>query len=87
MKILHEDCDPKLAEDRTLPYNAHIVTYQVDNEIKYDITIADKKIDIFDYYWDKYRENLIGWKQSEGRINPRMWREVSKESKDSKKRK
>lgn len=87
MKILHENCDPKLAEDRTLPYNAHIVTYQVDNEIKYDITTADKKIDIFDYYWDKYRENLIGWKQSEGRINPRMWGEVSKESKDSKKRK
>lgn len=87
MKILHENCDPKLAEDRTLPYNAFIVTYQVNNEINYDITTADKRVDLFDFYWDKYREGLIGWKQSEGRMSPRTWGEVPKESKDSKKRK
>ena len=39
----------------------------------YDLVISDKKSDIFDYYWDKYREGLKGWKQSEGRVNPRMW--------------
>jgi len=87
LKILHENCDPKLAEDRTLPYNAFIVTYQVDNEINYDIATADKRVDLFDFYWDKYREGLIGWKQSEGRMNPRTWGEIPKESKDSKKRK
>jgi hypothetical protein len=87
LKILHENCDPKLAEDRTLPYNAFIVTYQVNNEINYDITTADKRVDLFDFYWDKYREGLIGWKQSEGRMSPRTWGEVPKESKDSKKRK
>ena len=73
MKILHENCDPKLANDRTLPYNAYLVTYEVDAVMAYDLVISDKKSDIFDYYWDKYREGLKGWKQSEGRVNPRMW--------------
>ena len=39
----------------------------------YDLVISDKNMDIFDYYWDKYREGLKGWKQSEGRVNPRLW--------------
>lgn len=73
MRILHENCDPALADDRTLSYNSYLVSYDLDGSLSYDITIADKKSEMFDHYWDKYRENFIGWKQSEGRINPRLW--------------
>jgi hypothetical protein len=73
MKIINENCERELANDRTLPYNAYLVTYEVDAVMAYDLVISDKKSDIFDYYWDKYREGLKGWKQSEGRVNPRMW--------------
>ena len=73
MKIINENCERELANDRTLPYNAYLVTYEVDAVMAYDLVISDNKSDIFDYYWDKYREGLKGWKQSEGRVNPRMW--------------
>ena len=73
MKIINENCERELANDRTLPYNAYLVTYEVDAVMAYDLVISDKNMDIFDYYWDKYREGLKGWKQSEGRVNPRLW--------------
>lgn len=73
VKILHENCDPSLANDRTLPYTAYIVKYFNDEQYNYDIVICDKKADIFDHYWDKYREGLIDFKQTEGRVNPKLW--------------
>ena len=72
MKFLHQKCDPELASDRGLPYTAYIVTYEEDGEVSYDIVICNKKVEIFDYYWDKYREGLIGFKQTEGRVNPKL---------------
>lgn len=81
VKIIHQNCDPQLAEDRTLPYNAYIVNYYDDEQYNYDIVICNKKIDIFDYYWDRYREGLIGFKQTEGRVNPKLWSTNSKKKK------
>ena len=79
--ILHKDCDPDLANDRTLPYTAYLVEYVTDDKTKWDIVIASKKLDIFDYYWDTYREGLIGWTQTEGRVNPKLWNNPSKKKK------
>ena len=31
VKVIHEKCDPKLAEDRKLPYTAYLIEY-VDKE-------------------------------------------------------
>lgn len=74
LKILQQNCDPNLAQDKSLPYTAYIVKYKDSAEgICYDIVIANKKTDIFDFYWDKYREGLISFKQSEGRVNPKLW--------------
>jgi hypothetical protein len=44
-----------------------------DDEVFYDLVMTNKKVDIFDYYWDRYREGLQWFKQSEGRINPKVW--------------
>jgi hypothetical protein len=84
MKILHQNCDPSVADDRTLPYNAYLVTYEIDGALAYDLVIPDKQVEIFDYYWDRYREGLKGWKQSEGRVNPKLWGSQTKESKKRK---
>ena len=81
IKIINENCDQELAKDRTLPYNVYIVSYEVDAVMAYDLVISDKNMDIFDYYWDKYREGLKGWKQSEGRVNPRLWGNKQQEKK------
>lgn len=81
MKFLHQKCDPELANDRSLPYTAYIVTYEEDGEISYDIVTCNKKVEIFDYYWDKYREDLKGFKQTEGKVNPKLWGIQPKEEK------
>jgi len=85
MKILHQDCSPEVANDRSLPYNTYLVTYQDDGLKKYDLVLANKKVDIFDYYWDRYREDLITFKQSEGRLNPKLWNIQPKSSEKKKK--
>lgn len=81
MKILHQNCDPSLANDRTLPYSAYLVEYEIDGAKCFDIVIPHSKVEIFDYYWDRYREGLKGFKQSEGRVNPKLWGAQTKESK------
>lgn len=78
LQIIHHNCDPKLAEDRTLPYSAYVVKYYDEEQYNYDIVIANKKSDIFDHYWDRYREGLISFKQTEGRVNPRSWASTKK---------
>lgn len=84
MVVLHQNCDPELANDRSLPYTAYLVTYEIDGAIAHDLVIPHNKIEMFDYYWDKYREGLKGWKQSEGRVNPKLW--GSKVKSDKKKK-
>lgn len=84
MKVLHQNCDPQLAKDRSLPYNSYLVAYEIDGALAYDLIIANKQVEIFDYYWDKYREGIKGWKQSEGRVNPKLWGAQAKESKKGK---
>lgn len=73
VKILHQNCDPSLAKDRSLPYTAYLVEYEDGSEICHDIVICNKKVDIFDHYWDRYREGLKSFKQTEGRVNPKLW--------------
>lgn len=84
MRILHHNCDPSLADDRSLPYTAYLVTYKIDGAIAYDLVIANKKIEIFDHYWDRYREDFVTFKQSEGRVNPKLWGPPKKEEKKKK---
>ncbi len=84
MKIIHKDCDPSVAEDRTLPYSTYLVTYKLDGMIHHDLVMTDKKVDIFDYYWDRYRDDLISFKQSEGRTNPKLWDPPKKQEKKKK---
>lgn len=73
VKHIHQDCDPELANNRELPYNAYLVTYEVDGEVRYDIVQCHKKVEIFDHYWDRYREGLKSFKQTEGRVNPKLY--------------
>lgn len=73
LKIIKPNCDPSDAQDKSLPYNAYLVTYETDDETRYDLVLCNKKVEIFDYYWDRYREGLITFVQSEGRVNPKLY--------------
>ena len=85
IRIINENCDPELANDRSLPCTAYLVEYIKDDTTQWDIVICSKKVDIFDHYWDKYRENLIGFTQTEGRANPKIWNDP-RDIKEKKKR-
>ena len=85
LKFLQQNCDPKLAEDRELPYTAYLVTYEVDGATRYDIVQCNKKVDIFDHYWDRYREDFKTFKQTEGRVNPKLFGNPPPQEKKKKK--
>ncbi len=73
IRFIHEDCDSALAKNKALPNNAYLVTYKVNDELKYDVVQSSKVADIFDEYYDKYKKNLIFIKQTEGTVNPKLW--------------
>ena len=82
--VLHENCNLELSKDKSLPSNSYLVTYQSEDKIRYDIVTCTKRVDIFDTYWDKYRENLKDIRWTEGRVNPRIWGYKAKEIKKKK---
>tara|TARA_B100000035_G_scaffold174551_1_gene148926 strand:- start:426 stop:683 length:258 start_codon:yes stop_codon:yes gene_type:complete len=81
IRFIHQDCDPSMADDKTLPYSAYLVEYLQDGVTKFDIVSAAKKVDIFDHYWDNYRHDFKNMTQTEGRINPKMWGNSEKKKK------
>lgn len=84
-KIIHQDCDPDLANNKELPTNSFLVEYVLGKTIHYDIVMSNKSVDIFDHYYDTYREDFITFNQTEGRINPKLWGYTPKDSKKEKK--
>ena len=72
-----------MADDKSLPYTAYLVHYVDGNDPKYDLVIADSEVRIFDYYYDLYKKGLKSFKQTNGRVNPKLWKAAP--SKNSKK--
>ena len=76
-----QDCDASIAEDRSLPYTVFLVHYHDGESQKFDIASSAKQVDIFDYYWDLYRNDFVTMTQSEGRVNPKLWQDPNKKEK------
>lgn len=87
ISTLHENCNPQEDNNTKLPYTAYLVEYKVDEEIRYDIAMGDKQVDVFDAYYDKYgKDGFIGMKQSEGRVQPNRWNVAPPPTKKKKRR-
>ena len=75
MNIIHEACDPELAKDKKLPYNAYLVCYMGEDQVlKHDIAMSGTAVELFDAYYDKYNKGFQWLKQTEGRITPALWK-------------
>lgn len=85
IKVLKQNCDPVDAEDTSLPYTAFLVEYKQDGKSVYDVAIANKAVDLFDYYYDLYKKDFVKFTQSEGRINPKLWNDPSQKKKPKRK--
>jgi len=82
INIIHVNCDPSVAKDISLPRDSYLVTYGDDNEERFDV-VQGLQSDIFDHYWDKYRD-FRGMKWTEGKANPKMWNYQPPEKKKKK---
>ncbi len=80
VKVLHEKCDKKLADDPKLPYNAYLIEYKEGEEHFFDIAIGDKAVDIFDHYYDK-SSKFVNMIQAGGLVNPRNWVDKTRQKK------
>ena len=69
------DCSLEKSNVKSLPTNSYLVEYTVDNSDKthYDIVIAGKRADVFDFYWDKLKGGLKKIGYTNGTRNPAMW--------------
>ena len=65
IKVIQSDCDPTMAQDKSLPNNAYLVEYLQGEISKFDIVMAGKTSDIFDEYYDKYKKDFLNMTQAE----------------------
>lgn len=76
-----------MGEDKSLPYTCYIIEYKdKEGNTKFDLVVSSKQVDIFDHYWDKYRDGFVSMKQSGGAVNPKMWNAPGSEPKEKKKK-
>ena len=83
VRVLKEKCTPDAANDKSLPYTAYLVEYKVDDKPAFDIAIAGKAVDLFDYYYDLYKKDFVKFTQAAGRVAPNMWQDPSEKPKKS----
>ena len=84
--ILQEKTDLLKANDKSLPNDARLVYYTVDNVDYIDLTRGRKIVDIFDMYYDRYGPGAVkkisfGF----GQVSPKLWGYKSKEQSKKKK--
>jgi len=71
INIIHVNCEPSVADDKSLPRDSYLIAYGDNGIEKFDI-VQGLRSDIFDHYWDKYRDvRDMNW--TEGTINPKSW--------------
>ena len=90
LNVLKEKCQVTDANDKTLPYTAYLVHYIENGKECYDIAIPQSQVEMFDYYYDKYKKDFKWFKQSQGIVNPKLWKNQheadKKETKNRRKR-
>ncbi|MDW7641835.1 MAG: hypothetical protein SCG72_05470 [Nitrosarchaeum sp.] len=80
MKIIHQDCEKSLSKNKSLPTDSYLVTYISEEETKNDIVQSVSQADIFDYYYDLYK-NVISIDWTDGKISPRFYGQTKPEKK------
>ena len=73
-EIILEKTTKDKANDRKLPSDAFEVYYVVDREERLDVTRSGKKVNVFDFYHDRYgKGSLKKIDYGQGTINPSQW--------------
>ena len=86
MRLLHEKCERDKATDRKLPSDSFLVSYKVEEKFNYDIVRGGSHVEIFDHYYDKYK-NVQGIDWTSGTVSPRTFDNVNPQKPAKRKRK
>ena len=84
--LLHEKCEKDKATDGKLPSDSFLVTYKVEEKFNYDIVRSGSPVEIFDHYYDKYK-NVEGIVWTQGVVSPRSFDNVNPQKPAKRKRK
>jgi len=84
-ELIYTNATLEQIKDTSVPNDAYLVYYQVNNDNYVDVCRGRKRVDIFDLYYDKLGSKAIkkidfGY----GRTNPRLWGEKKTEKKKKK---
>ena len=85
-EVILEKTTADKANDRKLPSDAFEVYYVVDGEERLDVTRSGKKVNVFDFYYDKYG-NVKKIDYGHGTVNPSQCGYKNKEPQKKKRRK
>jgi len=80
VKILHQDCEKSLSKNKSLPIDSYLVNYISEEGEKFDIVQSVSRTDIFDYYYDLYK-NIISIEWTDGKISLRSYGQTKPEKK------
>jgi hypothetical protein len=59
---------------KAAPRDAYIIKYQVDGEVRYDLTRSAKRVRIFDMYYDKFGAGaMLDIDFGYGQVLPKLW--------------
>ena len=86
IKLIFEKCPRDKADDKKLPSDSFVVSYNEKDELKYDIVRASAQVDVFDAYYDKYK-NVKGIEWTKGIIHPKTYDGQTQKSTPKKKAK
>ena len=78
IQILEQELDLDKFDDKGLPTDVHIVTYEYDSVTKYDAVRAYTMVDIFDAYHDKVKGhgNVIKIASGYGNVRPNLYGKI-----------
>ena len=72
IRLIFEKCPREKGNDKKLPSDSFVVSYNDKEELKYDIVRASAQVDVFDAYYDKYK-NVKGIEWTKGIIHPKTY--------------
>ena len=78
------DCIPENIDKSQWPYNAVLVTYEIDGVIKHDHAAGPKNSKVFDAYYDLLKPvggKILTMETMYGMVNPKLWGNKPKKSK------
>jgi len=73
-EVLQEKTTHQVANDKSLPNDAYLITYVVNGERYMDLTRCKSQVSLFDMYYDTYGAGAvqsIGY--GYGTSNPKLW--------------